>query len=50
MLTCSSSVCSVISVGRLTTSPSAPWSLCSQMKVSVFAKCGSTMLGMAIRK
>src|SRR6185436_14160477 len=50
MLTCSSSDCRVISVGRLTTRPRAPLSLCSQMNVSVLAKCGSTMLGMAIRK
>ena len=39
-----------MSIGRLTTTPSAPWSLCSQMKVSVREKYGSAMLGMAIRK
>ena len=47
---CSNSADSVMSIGRLTTMPSAPSSLCSHTKVSVCAKCGSAMAGMAIRK
>src|SRR4051812_27981944 len=39
-----------MSMGRLITSPSAPCSLCSQIYVRVFEKCGSAMAGMAIRK
>ena len=39
-----------MSVGLLTTMPSAPSSLCSQTYVSVFEKCGSAIAGMAIRK
>ena len=34
----SKSACSVMSIGRLTTSPSAPCALCSQTYVRVFEK------------
>src|SRR5258705_3488437 len=50
MLTWSSNLASVMSIGRLITRPNAPCSLCSQIYVRVLEKCGSAMLGMAIRK
>src|SRR5690348_7866374 len=48
--TCRKSASSVTSIGRFTTMPSAPRSLCSQMKVRVREKFGSAIAGMAMRK
>src|SRR5258707_6269257 len=44
------SAASVTSMGRFTTMPSAPRSLCSQTKVRVREKFGSDIAGMAMRK
>jgi hypothetical protein len=42
--------CMVMSVGLLITTPSTPFSLCSQTYTTVPPKTGSCMDGIAIRK
>jgi hypothetical protein len=48
--TCLKRAARFTSMGRFTTIPSAPRSLCSQTKVRVREKFGSDIAGMAMRK